>query len=313
MKNHLSAASACFELYPLRFRFIAREPIYLPAGESANLLRGGFGKALRRGNPDAYTRYFSPSSSQGPSGLRDLPRPFVFRVAHLDGARFAPGEPFEIGLNLFEIRERPIEIFRDALCAMLRAQFAGVEGAQILRLPLTAGPAIERVRVRFITPTELKGADHPDFGVLFARIRDRVSTLRALFGAGPLDIDFKAMGERAQSVRMIRSDLRHVDAERVSRSTGQRHPLGGFIGVAEYEGELAEFVPYLEAARWTGVGRQTVWGKGEIGWEEMTDDKNRSSVPRGTRSESERWVLNILKNNSSAAGCTSRPASRAPR
>jgi hypothetical protein len=28
---------------------------------------------------------------------------------------------------------------------------------------------------------------------------------------------------------------------------------------------LAEFVPFLRAARWTGVGRQTVWGNGEIG------------------------------------------------
>jgi len=36
------------------------------------------------------------------------------------------------------------------------------------------------------------------------------------------------------------------------------------VGIAEYEGDLAEFLPYLEAARWTGVGRQSVWGKGEI-------------------------------------------------
>ena len=36
------------------------------------------------------------------------------------------------------------------------------------------------------------------------------------------------------------------------------------VGVAEYEGELGEFVPFLEAAQWTGVGRQTVWGKGAI-------------------------------------------------
>ena len=40
--------------------------------------------------------------------------------------------------------------------------------------------------------------------------------------------------------------------------------MGGFIGEAEYEGEMAEFVPYLAAARWTGVGRQTVWGHGEL-------------------------------------------------
>ncbi len=253
----------------MRLRLVACEPIHLPAGESANLLRGGFGKALRRADPDAYARYFAPTSPQGPSGLRDLPRPFVFRAAHLDGVRIASGEAFEIGINLFEIRDRPIEIFRDALCAMLRARFASMEGAELLRLPLAAGSPVEGVRVRFVTPTELKGAADPNFGVLFARIRDRVSTLRALFGAGPLDIDFKAMGERAQRVRTIRSDLRHVDAERFSRSTGQRHPLGGFIGTVEYEGELAEFVPYLEAARWTGVGRQTVWGKGEIDWEEF--------------------------------------------
>jgi hypothetical protein len=279
MNIHSSAAGGCFELYPLRFRFVAREPIHLPAGESANILRGGFGKALRQGNLGAYTRYFAPSTSEGPSGLRDLPRPFVFRVAHLDGVRLAPGERFEIGMNLFEIQERPIEIFRDALCGMLPARLDGMEGGQLLRLPLGVGPAIERVRVTFVTPTELKGSADPDFGVLFARIRDRVSTLRGLFGAGRLDIDFKAMGERAQLVRMTRCDLRDVDGERFSRRTGQRHPLGGFIGVAEYEGALAEFVPYLEAARWTGVGRQTVWGKGEIAWVEMTDDKNRSCVP----------------------------------
>jgi len=42
------------------------------------------------------------------------------------------------------------------------------------------------------------------------------------------------------------------------------HSLGGFTGEAEYEGDLAEFLPWLRAARWVGVGRQTVWGKGEL-------------------------------------------------
>jgi CRISPR/Cas system endoribonuclease Cas6 (RAMP superfamily) len=52
--------------------------------------------------------------------------------------------------------------------------------------------------------------------------------------------------------------------ERKSGRTGQVHSLGGFTGEAEYEGALAEFVPWLRAARWVGVGRQTVWGKGEM-------------------------------------------------
>ena len=46
--------------------------------------------------------------------------------------------------------------------------------------------------------------------------------------------------------------------------TGQHHPLEGFTGEAEYSGSLDDFLPYLRAAQWTGVGRQTVWGKGEL-------------------------------------------------
>jgi hypothetical protein len=122
--------------------------------------------------------------------------------------------------------------------------------------------------VEFLAPTELKHegrpVEQPEFAVLFARIRDRVSALRALYGAGPLDIDFAGMGARAAEVRMTGCELRPVEAERRSSRTGQRHPIGGFVGTAVYEGVLGEFLPFLEAARWTGVGRQAVWGKGEI-------------------------------------------------
>ena len=63
---------------------------------------------------------------------------------------------------------------------------------------------------------------------------------------------------------MTRCDLRTTFAERTSGRTGQVHPLGGFVGDVEYVGSLGKFMPYLRAARWTGVGRQTVWGRGEI-------------------------------------------------
>jgi CRISPR/Cas system endoribonuclease Cas6 (RAMP superfamily) len=72
------------------------------------------------------------------------------------------------------------------------------------------------------------------------------------------------MGERAACVEMPRCELRWEHVARRSSRTGQSHPLGGFLGEAEYAGDLAEFLPYLIAAKWIGVGRQTVWGKGEI-------------------------------------------------
>ena len=63
---------------------------------------------------------------------------------------------------------------------------------------------------------------------------------------------------------MTRCNIQHVETSRRSSRTGQIHSLGGFVGEAEYEGDLTEFVPYLRAAQWTGVGRQTAWGKGAL-------------------------------------------------
>jgi len=127
---------------------------------------------------------------------------------------------------------------------------------------------VGRVRVRFVTPTELKAghqvADRPEFGILFGRLRDRISTLRALYGSGPLEIDFRAMGHHAAAVRTTRCELQRTEVDRLSSRTGQRHPLGGFVGEADYEGELGEFLAYLRLGKWIGVGRQTVWGKGEM-------------------------------------------------
>jgi hypothetical protein len=255
-----------FDLFALRFHLMARHTVRFPDGKSGNLLRGSFGKILKRiaGEPE-YIRLFQPSAGpQGPSGLRDSPRPFVFRASHLDGKTFRAGEEFSFDVNVFDMRSPVLPYFAQAFTERL-GTIQSIDGREPLHLPLTsrAGQP-SRLRVRFVTPTELKGADTPEFGVLFARIRDRLSTLRALYGSGPLEIDFKSMGERAGRVRMTSCELQQVEVERVSRSTGQRHSIGGFTGVAEYEGELTEFLPYLEAARYTGVGRQTTWGKGEI-------------------------------------------------
>lgn len=223
-----------------------------------------------------YAQVFEAASPErGPSGLRERPRPFVFRAAHLDGRTIKAGERFAVEVNLFDTRNPPVKWFQRAMTEMGKRGFGGgraeLESSEQRRVSISlaaGGPEVRRLRVEFITPTELKGENgrvtRPEFKVLFARARDRVSTLRALYGAGPLEIDFRAMGERAAAVRMTRSDLRHVEARRRSSRTGQVHGIGGLVGTAEYEGELSEFLPYLEAAGWTGVGRQCVWGKGEV-------------------------------------------------
>jgi hypothetical protein len=77
-------------------------------------------------------------------------------------------------------------------------------------------------------------------------------------------LDYKAIGERASLVAMTRCEIEQVSIARRSSRTGQVHSIGGFIGTADYEGPVGEFLPWLSLAQWTGVGRQTVWGKGVI-------------------------------------------------
>jgi hypothetical protein len=246
---------------------------------------------------------FEPSAvAGGPSGLVDWPRPFVFRATHLDGRTVKAGESFHFDLNLFDVHSPAFaylalafgQLAREGLgsrrsrveltrVSQLNAQGEAIteifDGSSLLSnnaAPLEVNLAarvepVTRLHVRFLTPTQLKAgqqlAPRPEFPILAARIRDRISTLGELYGGGPLQMDFRAFGERAALARMTRCEIQPVEFVRRSSRTGQVHPIGGFTGEAEYEGDLTEFVPYLFAAKWTGVGRQTVWGKGEISFD----------------------------------------------
>lgn len=251
----------------------------------------------------AYARLFEPHAAAhgpSPSGLTDWPRPFVFRATHLDGLTIPPGAPFHFDLHVFDLREPVLpylaltftQLARDGLgpgrgrADLITAHaltatgdpdtplYDGVTHRLLsapppLSLPLEAPyKPIPRLRVSFVTPTELKDessvAREPHFPVLFGRLRDRISTLRALYQDGPLDLDFRAQLDRTATVRLTGHQLHWETTERRSSRTGQTHPLGGFTGWADYEGELAEFVPYVHVGRFVGVGRQTVWGKGEV-------------------------------------------------
>lgn len=283
-----------FEVYSYRFRFAARRRIRFPEHGAGNVLRGALGLSLRdrhcapecpghHGYPARecsasgsceYARVFETRPlTVHPSGFSDSPRPFVVRASHLDGTAIEPGEPFFFDINLFESRGSNIQLFANAFADwdnLLRVDTLDSAGQPspgpitISLLPVSTTHG--RVRVRFQTPTDLKGerTDTPDFAGLFGRAQDRVSILRSLYGAGPLDVDFRGMRARAASVRLTQSGLRRISVQRRSSRTGQVHNIGGLVGTAEYDGPVGEFLPYLNAARWTGVGRHCVWGKGEV-------------------------------------------------
>jgi hypothetical protein len=284
-----------FEFYRFRFHFRALDPIHFPPGKSSNVVRGAFGSLLRETVPaPAYQRLFEPGSALGktPSGLADWPRPFLFRTSHLDGLTVEASSGFHFDVHVFDLREPVLLHFREVFVRLAERGLgpgrgrASLEGAEQLDLEERATPVetspgepssigldpapepVDSVAVRFLTPTELKSggtlSERPEFGALFGRLRDRLSTLRALYGDGPMETDFRGSKQRAESVEMTGCELVWERAQRKSGRTGQVHSLGGFMGYAEYRGLLAEFLPWLHAARWVGVGRQTVWGKGDM-------------------------------------------------
>ena len=214
---------------------------------------------------------FSPRAANGPSGFGDRPRPFVLRAAALEGQRFDRGERFTLGVNAF------LPAFQKFRQTFERVKWPLVEARELapVSLALAAEKAASRgvsgIKVRFLTPTELKDGGEvlrePRFDVLLKRARDRISALCALYQGGAPEADYQALGDSARAVTLTSSHIEDIAVERLSSRTGQTHSIGGFIGEADYEGDLTPFIPWLEAAGWTGVGRLTVWGNGWISTE----------------------------------------------
>jgi CRISPR-associated endoribonuclease Cas6 len=305
-----------FCLFGFRFTFEAIDPVFFPPGAAGNAFRGAFGHIFRRiacppectsakscevRSQCAYANLFEPACLDGPSGLRDAPRPFVIRAGALDGCSFPPGDSFSIDLHIFDLHEPAVAYFVAAFHELIR-EGIGVQRGRIRLIQVSALDAGRRVAtciyragefvtqdppdcielnldpwehprdrpvtLRFATPTELKGDGailrEAPFGVVLARARDRIATLHQLYGGGPLDLDFRGMTQRAAEIKTVSSALRWESHQRRSSRTHQTHALGGFVGEVSYAGDLAEFLPFLHAAYWTGIGRQTVWGKGAV-------------------------------------------------
>lgn len=252
-----------FRCWLLRLIFEVQVPVQFPPSFSANIFRGALGTRLPR-------HFFSPAQPQlGPSGLADPPRPFVLRAKHLDGLAFKPGETFYLNVHLFaEFGAHITEAFNDAQPFHGAVRLRDSEPETEIVLPLfPTGPEIDQARVDFLTPTELKHNDTlatiPYFSILFARAATRLRSLAGFYGQ-PIDFDFESLAARSEQVELISHSLTYEWAKRFSTRTGQTHPLGGFAGKTSYQGQLRDFLPILHAAQYTGVGRQTVWGKGEI-------------------------------------------------
>ena len=127
----------------------------------------------------------------------------------------------------------------------------------------------QRITIRFLTPTFLRVdgevVRRPEFHHVFKRLRDRINALSTFLGEGPLAMDFRGFGQRAEKVQTVSAQIEWLERFRTSSKTRQRHELSGFVGEATYEGNLREFLPWLALGELVHVGKHTAWGNGWIG------------------------------------------------
>lgn len=127
---------------------------------------------------------------------------------------------------------------------------------------------IRHVTLAFLTPTRILYEGHLtldiEFHMLIRALLRRLSLLSYFHGNGnPSTCDFRGFIERAKSVRVGERNLRWYDWERYSGRQDTRMKMGGFVGTITFEGEIAHFLPILEAGEIVHVGKGTTFGLGK--------------------------------------------------
>jgi len=242
-----------------------------------------------------YARVFAPRAPQGwPSGYADLPRPFVIRAAHLDGRNFPALTGFHFDLLLLSPSRavyRPLGCAivdfakgcfgpGDGLVEVSRIESLGLDQEPVgsfdgknlakfdLSLPEPAACETDQcLEVEYVSPLDLRAqgqtVSEPIFSILFARLRERVILLSALYQGGAFG-HAKELIDLARRVEATAWDGGSLSVARRSASQHRSHDIGGILGTATYRGPVNPFLPWLQAAQWTGIGKHAVWGNGQF-------------------------------------------------
>jgi len=159
-----------------------------------------------------------------------------------------------------------------------------VSGRQVAppHTPVTVQQVIERVAtlpshmliLHFLTPLRVGEKEHlmrkPDLGVLTRRLLERCQSMAVHYGQpNPLALERENwrslslyLSDVAESARLIANETHWEDTWSGSRRTGRMSPVGGLVGTARWEGEIAPLVPWMLWGQSLQVGKSTVKGNG---------------------------------------------------
>lgn len=124
-----------------------------------------------------------------------------------------------------------------------------------------------QVTLCFLTPARIKYEGKLtmdiDFEIVMRNLLRRLSWLAEVHCDEKWKLEWKEIIKRAKEIKTIHSDLRWHDWERYSQRQGTKMKMGGFLGEITFEGDLAEFIPFLRLGEYLHIGKGTVYGLGK--------------------------------------------------
>lgn len=125
---------------------------------------------------------------------------------------------------------------------------------------------IDSMRLSLQTPLRLKQQNSLQrelpFHVLIRAALRRMAALENAYGSGEPELDYSGLTDRAGKIQTVQADIKWRDLLRFSNRQRQKVSLSGLIGTAQYQGDLAEFLPLLKYTEQVNLGKQTVFGLG---------------------------------------------------
>jgi len=129
------------------------------------------------------------------------------------------------------------------------------------------------ITLEFVTPTRIKYnptgekgksrvVNVPEFHHVIKRLRDRINALSIAYGNGPMNVDFREMGRRAEAVTTQEVHIEWQEARRRKRNPAIWHDLSGFKGRVTYVGDIGPFLPLIVLGEYVHVGEDAVFGNG---------------------------------------------------
>jgi len=141
---------------------------------------------------------------------------------------------------------------------------------QTLSTPSFAAPAdgIERLTLRFLTPTRIKIQGHLSTAINFRELvlwlLRRICTLAYFHMPGStVEWNWRTALNAAKEVVVESKELRWVDWERYSNRQESRMKLGGFVGEITVCGEMEQWLPLLKLGEAVHVGKGATFGLGK--------------------------------------------------